>query len=389
MKKIKLSLKGNLKILKTRKDSKRRIIAGYASIAVMDSDEQIIPIEVLSKGMQSLLADPHYANVMLVHKNIQIGRIIEKFGKNITGVDETGLFIVCEIRQDIKTADEIWESIIDKKLNGFSIGCEVLLSHQECDSDKCVTVLDEINIFEVSVCSQPINKGSGFIILSKSKYDAYKSKDVCDSSKNKEENLMTDEKSEETVIEEIQDPEVKAEETVEEVTEEKAEEIELSVEERIETLERSINSILGTLENMAKVEEEEVEEEKEEEEDMKKKSDPEPVEVEPETKSEPEPVEDKSDSIQETLGAILKAITELQNDKSKEEAIGELKVALKASNDAVASLEKRVEILTKSEEPPEEVEQKTVKDTSKEKELEVDNPIVCFNGVITSREFSR
>jgi len=386
MQRIKLSLKGSLEILKLKKDSKRRIIAGYASIAVMDSDEQIIPIEVLSKGMQSLLADPHYANVMLVHKNIQVGRIIEKYGKNVTGVDETGLFIVCEIRQDIKTADEIWESILEGKLNGFSIGCEVLLSHQECDDDKCVTVLDEINIFEVSVCTQPINKGSGFIILSKSKYDAYISNDVCEISNNIGEKHMTEEKADETKIEEIQEPEVKAEKTIEEPTEEKGEEIELSMEERMEEMERKINSLVGIVENMAKVDEDK-EEEEDEDEDMKKKSDPESVEAKPEVKSEP--VEDKSNTIQETLSMILTAITELQNDKSKEEAIGELKVALKASNDAVASLEKRVEILTKSEEKPEEVDQKTVKDTHKEQELEVDNPIVCLNGTITSREFSR
>jgi len=389
MKKVKLSLKGNLKIIKN-KNTKRRIIAGYASMAVIDSDDQIIPTETLSKGIQSLLADPHYANVMLVHKNIQIGRIIENYGKYKTGVDDTGLFIVCEIRQDIKTADEIWKSILEGDLNGFSIGCEVLLSHQECDNEKCVTILDEINIFEVSICSQPINKGSGFIILSKSKYDAYKFKDVCKISTNKEENLMTDEKAKDTPIEEIEDPEVKSE-SEEEETEEKADEIELSVEERIEALERSINSIIGTLENMAKDEEEDEEEEMEEEEksepEPETKSEPEP-EPESETKSEEEPIEETKSDIESILNEILKSVTELKAEKDKEDTIGELRVALKTSNDAIAALEKKVELLNKSEEEVvEELEQKTVQDKPDEPVLEKENPIVVERGMVTSREF--
>ena len=80
MRRIKLELKGNLKVIKSRKDTKRRIIAGYANLGVVDSDNQIIPIEVLQKGMQSLLSDPSYANVMIVHRNIQIGKIIESYG---------------------------------------------------------------------------------------------------------------------------------------------------------------------------------------------------------------------------------------------------------------------------------------------------------------------
>jgi len=382
MNKIKLSLKGNLKVLKARKDSKRRIIAGYASIAVIDSEDQIIPTEVLAKGMECLLDDPHYANVMLVHKNIQIGKIIDTYGKYKTGVDDTGLFIICEIRNNLKTADEIWDSILDGKLNGFSIGCEVLLSHKECDDEKCVTILDEINIFEVSICSQPVNKGSGFIILSKSKYDTYKLNDVCYSSGNKEEKQMTEEKTDKIKVEQIEDPEVKSDDEKneeEDTTEEKADVEELSVEERIESLERSINSILGTLESMAKPEpdEEEPEEEEPEEEDMEKKSDD---EDEPE-----EETEEKSDAIHETLESILKAINDLSKEKSKEEEIGELRIALKTSNDTIKALEKKVEIMTKSEESQEEVEQKTVQDKAEDVVLEKESPYVIERGMISLR----
>jgi hypothetical protein len=151
---ITFNLKGNTKILLNKSDGKR-IIAGYANVAIIDLENQYIPLAVLQKGIQSLLADSSYANLMIMHKNIQIGKIIPSYGKYKTGVDSKGLYIVCEVRKDIKVADEIWGSILKKEISGFSIGCEVILSHKVCDNKECVTVLDKINIFEVSVCLPP------------------------------------------------------------------------------------------------------------------------------------------------------------------------------------------------------------------------------------------
>ncbi len=155
---IPIHLFGNIKIID--KSDGRRIIAGYGNIAVVDSENQIIPTESLKGGLETLLKDPAYANLMIVHRNIQIGKIIEEYGELTTHVDEKGLFIVAELRSDIKTANNIWEQILDGKLNGFSIGCEVIDDHKECDlsGDNCVEVLDNINIFEVSVCIPPTQK---------------------------------------------------------------------------------------------------------------------------------------------------------------------------------------------------------------------------------------
>ena len=150
------NLRGSIDIINKSSDGKR-VIAGYANVAVVDLDDQFIPVETLKKGIETLLEDPHYSNLMLVHQNIQIGKIIPAFGELTTHVDDKGLFIVAEIRKDIQTADEIWTAILNQELNGFSIGCEVMSSHKSCDDEKCITVLDEINIFEVSVCTTPAN----------------------------------------------------------------------------------------------------------------------------------------------------------------------------------------------------------------------------------------
>lgn len=155
---------GNFKILEK---SSKRIIAGYASIAEIDKSGDIIPISVLQEGIKTLLSDPAYANIMLTHNNIQIGKIIPEYNGIKTHIDDKGLFVVAEIRDDLEIANKVWEKILNGEYNGFSIAGEIIKSHQECDDTKCWNVIDKINIFEVSVCQQPVNQKSGFIILSK------------------------------------------------------------------------------------------------------------------------------------------------------------------------------------------------------------------------------
>ena len=156
MNSVPIHIKGDLDVIK----SKRRIIAGYASVIEIDKDNQLIPKEALESGIQTLLNDPNYSNLMLTHNNIQVGKILDEYGDLTTHVDDNGLFIVAELRQDLKSSDLVWQSILNGELNSFSIAGEVILDHKECDDNKCYTVIDKINIFEVSVCRNPVNNKS-------------------------------------------------------------------------------------------------------------------------------------------------------------------------------------------------------------------------------------
>jgi len=379
---IKLNLKGNLRVI-NKANSKRRIIAGYANVAIIDKDNQFISTEVLKKGLKTLLDDPHYANLMLVHQNVQIGKILEGFGKYKTHVDDKGLFVVAEVRKDIKTADEVWEEILNKNISGFSIGCEVLLSHEECDDKTCVEHLDEINIVEVSVCNEPVNPKSGFIVISKCKEE---NKSVCCMSNEldtmkEEENEEIEEQKEKTSEEEIDEEET--EETESEVQE-------LSVEERLENIEKTIESLVELVQQTVQKEEPEEEEmpeeepmEEEEEEEKMEEDEEEDEEEEEEPSKYPYPDSKAIESLQNSIDNLLKEIT-----KTKE--IDELKASLKAKDDAINSLEQKVELLNKSsdEEEKEEPKPKTVnKSEDEEEELEKESPIVVERGIVTSRAF--
>lgn len=247
-----LELRGNFKIVRKAKKN-RRIIAGYASVAIIDDENQYIPLETLKDGLHTLLDDPAYSNLMLIHKNIQIGKIIKEYGDLKTHVDDKGLFIVAEIRDDLKAADAAWREILEGNMNGFSIAGEIISSHDVCDDSSCVEVIDKINIFEVSLCHNPINKESGFVIISK----AHVSDNVCNMCERLEDNMVQKKKlSEEEVeakgvetleasSEEELKEEAKAEEDEEEEEEEEEEKSETGkdINVTIEELQRKVNAL--------------------------------------------------------------------------------------------------------------------------------------------------
>jgi len=414
---INICLKGNTKILLNKSDGKR-IIAGYANVAIVDQENQYIPLAVLQKGIQSLLADSSYANLMIMHKNIQIGKIIDSYGKHKTGVDAKGLFIVCEIRKDIKVADEIWGMILKKEISGFSIGCEVLLSHKVCDNKECVTVLDKINIFEVSVCTEPVNQKSGFVVISKSQYEKL------------EGNMLNVNDIKVSMVEEIKKEEAPCPECVELSIEERLEALEKKMMEFFDTAKKQeestppVQEVKATIPVVTEVkapeplpfppeEEEKPTEEKPEEEDMaifmldyivkNPKSSAQDI-AKAWIKSKRKAVEAKAEPAplpQEPLmESLMKKVDTLSEKLSKLDYAEELKGSLKARDDAIQALEKKVELLTKAKEPeikteekPKVTEEKKVESemktlqVPKEPEMILESPITIKDGVVTSSDF--
>jgi len=411
---IPFALRGNIDRIIEKSSDGRRIIAGYANVAIVDSEDQFIPVETLEKGITSLLEDPHYSNLMLVHQSIQIGKIIKEFKDLTTHVDDKGLFIVAEIRKDIKTADEIWESILDSEINGFSIGCEVVHSHEKCNDEKCITILDEINIFEVSVCTKPVNKESGFVVVSKSQFG-----DVCETcqieiDKMSEEDKTKKEKAEDAKTEDTEDKseETAKEETSEEKSEEEPEteavEEKKSIEELISDINRRVNALEGIL--AEKQEDEEEDEEMEEEEEIVEESSTDEKETKAPTEKKQEPEEDKEPEEEEkpdeeekpfpnkSFDEILEKLSSIADKLSKVAEDDELKLAVKARDDQIEALNLKIKKLSKDEEDKEEEkeeEPEKVEDKGKPKtlqadteniELEQDNPIKVERGIVYYKE---
>jgi len=398
---VHFDLTGNFKILSNGKKKKsRRIIAGYASVAIVDKDNEIIPVEVLRDAIKTLLNDEFYANVMVKHKNIQIGRILKEYGNLKTHVDDKGLFIVAEIRDDLEIANKVWDEILKGKINSFSIAGEALLSHRECNGNQCYTVIDKINIYEVSVCESPANPLSGFIVVSKSE-------DVCGCKKINEN--MAEDILESGVIKDEENVASEENSTAVECNEVKSEAIDMEkwkeeIERKIENLTKIVSELVNSKSKEAEeTNEKEVEETKEDttnetrkagglvsaiidaltklideqkDDDLKGKLQtildmvsnlgkgypyPYPYpSTYPYPSKYPYPARYPYPAKAEWHEVVAKAIDDLwekyeslksETDKAKE--IEQLKLEIKAKDDQINALQKRLEILEKAEKPPE------------------------------------
>ncbi len=151
----------------------RRIVAGYANVAdVVDSQNEKVTKDALDRAWQKFSSNPKFCVSQLFHTNIPIASILLEpiiDSDNVThksGVDERGLYIVAEVRDDIKIANEVWDKIMVGKIRGFSIGGEYLSPPTpECVGGQCHNRVDNIELHEVSIVDSPANKVSLFNVL--------------------------------------------------------------------------------------------------------------------------------------------------------------------------------------------------------------------------------
>ena len=445
---IPIHLLGSFEVI-SKSEKRRRIIAGFASVIELDKQDHLITKDALESGVETLLKNSEYANLMLVHRNIQIGKVIDKYNKLTTHVNDEGLFIVAEIRSDLDAANEVWESILSGDYNGFSIAAEVLKSHGECDDEKCWKVIEKMNIFEISVCNKPVNSKSGFVVISKGEdlpdnviENVYKhvgnnmTKKKTSPSEETEENVS----KEEIIKEEItkDEPEVPEAPKQEETTEKS----EFNIEAAIEEIKRQVAALTGIITEMNKAEEEEDEDMEDDEEDKEaKKADDECKDCDPEIKSEDdisEKIDDlvslsdynsflmsyfeseKEGSIEsaievwskrdektsdEILEDIKKSVESVISRLDKEDKIIELNSAIKARDDKISELETKLNVIEKAddekeapkveqkeEKPKEEPIEKAEKEEPKtlvneeSKEILFDSPIIIKNGTVSANK---
>lgn len=375
---IPLHLLGKLDIIKKSDETPRRIIAGYSSVIEIDKEDHLIPKETLKGGVETLLKNSDYANLMLYHQNIQIGKIILEYGDLTTHVDDNGLYVICEIRQDLEIANEIWGRILDNEINGFSIAGEVILAHDECDNDKCVRIIDKLNIFEISLCTKPINSKSGFVIISKSECDNVNEEEQLMVKKEntvEKDNDCKDCDTKETEVIEKQEEQTEQVEQTEILESDKEEEVEVETKSEesitpdysseIEELSRKIEALEGSIAEMHKAGEPKPEivenqEDEDEEEEIEE-------EIEEEEKSYA--TKEDFDSLMKSVGNLVEAVEGLGK-------VDEFKKSIKTSNDQISELKKRVEIIERSEQSPQtEVEVEEEKETSKYVPKLVKDPI--------------
>ncbi len=147
------------------------IIGGYASIEIVDKQNDLITLEALNDAVKKYMSDEKYRNVMSNHSNVQVGEVVEQYRDSHgvlhkTSVDDVGFYVVIKLRDDIEKAKEISRGIRKGTLRSFSIGGQAISKKQKTSDEYGeYNEIDRLELHEVTICEKGINPEAKFDIL--------------------------------------------------------------------------------------------------------------------------------------------------------------------------------------------------------------------------------
>ena len=151
------------------------MIGGYASIEIVDKQNDLITLKALNEAVDKYMENPKFRNVMTNHSNVQVGEVVKSYrDKNgklwKTEVDDVGFFVVIKLRDDIEKAKEINRGIRKGSLRSFSIGGQAIQkvkkNHPELGQ---YNEISKLELHEVTICEKGINPEAKFDILKQEK----------------------------------------------------------------------------------------------------------------------------------------------------------------------------------------------------------------------------
>jgi len=153
------------------KSSSDLIIAGYASVEMVDKQGDLITRGALKDAFGNFMKADGFRNVQLAHSNIQVGEVINAYTDSNgrlwkSGVDDAGMFVVIKLRDDIEKAREVANEIRKGNLTGFSIGGQAFKRINKSDAKHGnYTEISKLELHEVTICEKGINPEASFRIL--------------------------------------------------------------------------------------------------------------------------------------------------------------------------------------------------------------------------------
>ena len=162
----------DFRILKSQDDL---MIGGYASIEIVDKQNDLITLKALKEAVNKYMENPKFRNVMTNHSNVQVGEVVESYRDKSgrlfkTEVDDVGFFVVIKLRDDIEKAKEINRGIRKGSLRSFSIGGQALEKVKKTNEEfGQYNEISKLELHEVTICEKGINPEAKFDILKQEK----------------------------------------------------------------------------------------------------------------------------------------------------------------------------------------------------------------------------
>lgn len=147
------------------------VVAGYASVELVDKQGDLITRGALKDAFDGFMKSEKYRNVQLAHSNIQVGEVLDSYVDSNgrmwkSECDDTGMFVVVQLRNDIEKAREVAAEIRKGNLRGFSIGGQAFKRVRKSDNIKGdYQEISKMELHEITICEKGINPEAQFSIL--------------------------------------------------------------------------------------------------------------------------------------------------------------------------------------------------------------------------------
>jgi HK97 family phage prohead protease len=157
------------------KGSSDLVVAGYASVELVDKQGDLITRSALKDAFKKFMTEPKYRNVQLAHSNIQVGEVIPNYTDTEgrmwkSEVDDAGMFVVVQLRNDIEKAREVAAEVRKGNLTGFSIGGQAFKRVNKSDNTHgSYQEISKLELHEITICEKGINPEATFKILKEDK----------------------------------------------------------------------------------------------------------------------------------------------------------------------------------------------------------------------------
>tara|TARA_Y100000310_G_scaffold243152_1_gene247581 strand:+ start:4110 stop:5969 length:1860 start_codon:yes stop_codon:yes gene_type:complete len=151
-------------------ESVSMVVGGPASVEMIDKQGHLITTEALEKAFEGFIKNFRTRNVNVLHSNVQCGWALPAYINDAgeifkSGVDEKGLWLVAELRDDITIAKRVKEEINKGRLRSYSIAGSATKMQNMQKGSQSFTQVDELQLAEITLCEQGVNQGAHFSIL--------------------------------------------------------------------------------------------------------------------------------------------------------------------------------------------------------------------------------
>jgi len=146
------------------------VVGGPASVEMVDSEGHLITSEALSEAFSRFMENIRLQNIQLFHSDVQIGWPLKAYispnGEVFkSGVDDKGLWLISELRDDISIAKRTADEIHKGNIQSYSIAGNATDTKQVTKGVQTFMQVDKMDLVEVTLCEKGVNQGAFFNIL--------------------------------------------------------------------------------------------------------------------------------------------------------------------------------------------------------------------------------